>query len=145
MAVLAFAGNVAGQTFEERQQQQQQQQADTITIRQIQEKYEDLPVIGKCAATAAIGFLGAKAAMKTFIKMAKVVGAAFIATEVLSASGALDEMPAFVDDHVQTVATLKDRFIERVRTIRNKFREVLKKERLPALAFSLGAIFGVAL
>ena len=57
----------------------------------IKEKFNDLPPAGKFAASAAVGFVGSRVALKTFVSAAKIAGATFIAAEVLSVSGRFTE------------------------------------------------------
>ena len=66
-------------------------------------------------------------------------------TEVLSASGLLEEMPPFVDDHVQTVASAKDRVLAEANKFRKGVRKSLRKERMAALGFASGAFVGILL
>ena len=66
-------------------------------------------------------------------------------TEVLSASGLLEEMPPFVDDHVQTVASVKDRVLAEANKFRKGVRKSLRKERMAALGFASGAFVGILL
>ena len=111
----------------------------------IREKYEELPPAGKFAACAAIGFCGSRAALKTFVGAAKVAGAAFIATEVLSMSGVLDDMPSYIDDHVQTVASVKDRILSEASKYRKGVREALKGEKMAALGFATGGFVAMVI
>jgi hypothetical protein len=141
VALVALSGKARAQVEVVEDEEQQ----TNGPFHAIQEKYEDLPPAGKFVATAAVGFVGSRVALKTFVRVAKVGGAAFIASEVLSASGAMDEMPSFVDDHVQTVASAKDRVVSGARKFRRRVRESLKKERMAALGFAAGAFVGMAL
>ena len=118
---------------------------DNGSLQLLKDKYEDLPPPGKFAATAVVGFFGSRVALKTFVGAAKVAGAAFIATEVLSASGVLDDMPPFVDDHVQTVTSVKDRVLLEADKFRKGVRKSLKKEKMAALGFASGAFVGIIL
>ena len=66
-------------------------------------------------------------------------------TEVLSASGLLEELPPFVDEHVQTVTSVKDRVLVEADKFRKSVRKSLRKERMAALGIASGAFVGVLL
>lgn len=55
-------------------------------------------------------------------------------------SGVMDDMPSFVDGHVQTVSSAKDRVLMEASKFRKGVRETLKKEKLAAFGFAGGAI-----
>ena len=54
-------------------------------------------------------------------------------------------MPPFVDDHVQTVASVKDRVLAEANKFRKGVRKSLRKERMAALGFASGAFVGILL
>lgn len=66
-------------------------------------------------------------------------------TEVLSVSGALDEMPPYLDGHVQTITSAKDRVLREANRFRKGVREGFKKEKVTALGFAGGAFLGMTL
>ena len=68
-----------------------------------------------------------------------------VSTEALSASGLLEEMPPFVDEHVQTVSSAKDRVLVEADKFRKGVRKTLKRERMAALGFASGAFVGILL
>ena len=59
--------------------------------------------------------------------------------------GVLDDMPPFMDDHVQTVTSVKDRLLVEANKFRTNVRKSLEKERTAALGFAAGAFVGMAL
>lgn len=142
LALAFFQGEVvkAQVAFDERQRSD-----ESGPVHVLKEKYEMLPPAGKFVATAAAGFVGSRLALKTFVRAAKVAGCVFIASEVLSASGALDDMPPYIDEQVQAVAGAKNRVLREARKLHNGVREQLKKEKMAAIGFASGAFVGMAL
>ncbi|CAB9502729.1 expressed unknown protein [Seminavis robusta] len=113
-------------------------------LQALREKFDELPSGAKVATSAGAGFVTSRVALKTFVSAAKVAGAAFIATEVLSVSGVLDNMPDFLEDQVQSAKNVKDRCLMEANKLRKGFRETLQKEKLAGLGFACGAFVGMA-
>lgn len=58
-------------------------------------------------------------------------------------SGALDNMPEMLDEHVQTVSGWKQKVVDQAQKFRQGCRETLKKDKVPALGFATGAFIGM--
>jgi len=118
-------------------------------IQVVKEKYDSLPPYGKFACGAALGFTGSRCAIKTVVGGAKLVGAAFIATEVLHITGVIDGMPDLVgEENAEKVFNAKDTIVNGLENFRlevrrqlnpQQLRETAKNEREAALGFAGGA------
>jgi ABC-type microcin C transport system permease subunit YejE len=66
-------------------------------------------------------------------------------SEVMSVSGVLDNMPDYLDDHVQNTLNFRDRCLTEANKFRVGCRETLKKEKLAGLGFAAGAFVAMAI
>jgi len=66
-------------------------------------------------------------------------------TEVLSASGLMEDMPDFVNDNVENVKSAKNRVLREADKFRKGVRTALRKERMAAFGFAGGAFMGIVM
>lgn len=62
----------------------------------------------------------------------------------MSVSGVLDNMPEYLDDHVQSTLNFRDRCLQEADKFRLGCREALKKEKMTGLGFAAGAFIAMA-
>jgi hypothetical protein len=121
----------------------------------MKETYEDLPPPGKFAAGAVLGFTGTRFVVNKAVGIAKIAGAAFIASEALNAAGVLEKIPK---ENMQTVQMVKQSAVNvledfrltvrrrlKPEGIRNSFEAMLNKERMTTLGFASGAFVSCVL
>lgn len=99
----------------------------------LREKYDDLPEKGKFAAGVTIGFTGSRLAIKSATTVVKVTGAAFVATEVLSAVGVLDEIPSLSEEQTEVAQQLKQRAVAFANNFRSTIRRRLNTDNIKRL------------
>eukprot|EP00562_Extubocellulus_spinifer_P007479 CAMPEP_0178505422 /NCGR_PEP_ID=MMETSP0696-20121128/19121_1 /TAXON_ID=265572 /ORGANISM="Extubocellulus spinifer, Strain CCMP396" /LENGTH=142 /DNA_ID=CAMNT_0020134729 /DNA_START=81 /DNA_END=509 /DNA_ORIENTATION=- len=135
--------------------------ADSQSLR---DQYDSLPPKGKFATGAVVGFVGAKIAVGSAVKAAKVAGAAFIASEVMNAAGVFNDidLPDSVDNVLDdakpfmqiakkrtltTINDLRTTVREKINPakLRENLEEAMVKERMVTLGAATGAFVGLAL
>jgi len=120
----------------------------------LKQSYEKLPPHGKAATGAVAGFASSRMAVRSVVGVAKMAGAAFIASEVLHHSGALDNIDIGDDAEfvLKKVSKSAQRTVEGFRTtvrrrlskdgISNTIESAMNKERMATVGFAAGAFVG---
>ena len=111
-------------------------------------QYDKLPDQGKFATGAVVGYTTSKVVVKSAVKFVKIAGAAFVATEVLEATGIL-EMDTFADSEASE--SIKKTAINKIGEFRNSIRKRLdgknlkrwmETDKMGTLGAATGAFFG---
>mmetsp|Transcript_15129 Transcript_15129/g.24483 ORF Transcript_15129/g.24483 Transcript_15129/m.24483 type:complete len:166 (-) Transcript_15129:268-765(-) len=116
---------------------------------QVREQYEQLPDQGKFVTGAVVGYGASKLVVRSAVRVVKIAGAAFIATEVLEAVGIIDMDDIVSDESTQSI---KQRALSRLGDIKKSFKKFDLKElvnnpvqKAGALGAAAGAMIGFLL
>ena len=115
------------------------------------DQYDNLPDQGKFATGAVVGFTSSKIAVKSAVRLVKLAGATFVATEMLEAAGILDTE---VYTNSEPAKDIKNRVLSKVGDIRNSIRNKLdgknikkwmESDKMGTIGAATGAFFGFLL
>jgi len=125
-------------------------------ISQARGQYKTLSDPGKFASGAVVGFGASKVAVKSAVKFVKISGAFFIATEILEATGILDNMDGVFDSSADGMERegIKRRLLNKISDFRTFIRSwfdefnlkrYLEQDKMGTLGCAAGAFFGFLL
>ena len=112
------------------------------------DQYDNLPEQGKFATGAVVGFTTSKIAVNSAVKLVKIAGATFVATEMLEAVGILDTE---LYTNSEPAKDIKNRVLMKVGDIRNSIKQKfdgknikkwLESDKMATLGAATGAFFG---
>lgn len=123
----------------------------------LKKKYDTLPPKGKFATGALAGFTATRVVASTAIKGAKIVGVAFVASEVLNYAGLLDvdelmkENADLVNRVQKTFKTNMDKVRVQIRhhlnpnSVKGYIETAVEKDRMGTLGLATGIASGILL
>ena len=128
-----------------------------LIISPLHDEYKKLPPQGKFATGAVVGFAGSRCALKSAVKVLRVGGAAFVVTEILHTTGALDTSRWPLEHH-SALQAVQDSIMRAVKDCRSCLRchldpdnlrgmisNCVEKDKPGSAGFAAGVLAGLML